>query len=111
MKKSKLEGKVQEILDEIQNKPPVWKEFRFNPERRWRADFAIPDISLLIECEGGTWVKGAHTRGAHFSSDAEKYNWAALNGWIVLRFSSDMIAKGEAKKTIERALEKLWSQK
>jgi very-short-patch-repair endonuclease len=82
---------------------PVEREYRFYPARRWRADFAYPELKILIECEGGTWVRGAHTRGAHFEKDCEKYNAAAMAGWLVLRFTTDMIKDGRAISQIEVA--------
>lgn len=82
------------------------EEFRFHPERRWRFDFAYPDLKIAIECEGGTWLKkaGRHNRGLGFEKDCEKYNEAAILGWHVLRFTSSMIANGTALKHIETIL-------
>ena len=39
------------------------KEYRFNPKRRWRADYYLPDINTICEVEGATWAQGRHTRG------------------------------------------------
>ncbi len=70
-------------------------EFRFHPTRKWRADFAIPSIRLLIEIDGGIWSGGRHTRGGGFIGDMEKLNAAACLGYRVLRFQpSDCKAKG-----------------
>jgi len=80
------------------------REYRFAPPRRFRADFAYPDKKLLIEVEGGVWVRGAHTRGGHYNSDCEKYNLATLKGFRVLRFTSNMIKDGSAINTIEKVL-------
>ena len=66
-------------------------EHRFHPVRRWRFDFAFPDSCVAVECEGGTWVHGRHTRGAGFRADCEKYNNAAALGWRVFRCTSDML--------------------
>ena len=33
--------------------PPPVTEYRFHPERRWRADFAWPEKKLLVEVDGG----------------------------------------------------------
>jgi len=80
-------------------------EFRFHPPRRWRFDFAFPDQKIAIECEGGIWSNGRHVRGAGFEKDAEKYNAAALDGWMVLRFTGRMIKNGQALNQIEEALQ------
>ena len=67
------------------------KEYRFHPTRMWRFDFAFPDLKIAIELEGGVYTRGAHTRGAHYKSDCEKYNSASILGWVVLRYTTDMI--------------------
>lgn len=70
-------------------------EFRFHPDRKWRADFAIPSAKILIEIDGGVWSGGRHTRGAGFVGDMEKLNAAAVLGYRVLRFQpKDCKAKG-----------------
>lgn len=69
-------------------------EHRFHPTRRWRFDWAWPSIMCAIEYEGGTWSQGAHVRGAHFSSDCEKYNTAQMMGWKVFRLTADMLTAG-----------------
>ena len=65
-----------------------------------RFDFAWPDIKLAIEVEGGTFIKGRHSRGTGYAKDAAKYNMAALNGWIVMRVTTDMIQSGDAIKFV-----------
>jgi hypothetical protein len=44
--------------------PPLEREFRFHPKRRWRADFAHLPSRSLIEIEGGIWIQGRHNRAA-----------------------------------------------
>jgi very-short-patch-repair endonuclease len=63
-------------------------EFQFDPDRKWRFDFAAPAARVAVEIEGGVWSKGRHTRGAGFVADCEKYNSAALKGWAVFRLAS-----------------------
>jgi len=72
------------------------REHKFHPERKWRFDFAFPKPMLAIEIEGGTWTAGAHSRGKGFQEDCEKYNAAAKLGWRVLRYSTEMVMRGEA---------------
>ena len=80
------------------------REFRFAPERQYRADFGWELERLLVECEGGIWTNGAHTRGAHFESDAEKYNLASELGYTVLRYTERSIKNGSAVAQIARFL-------
>ena len=84
--------------------PEFVREFKFHSTRRWKADFAWPDVKLLAEVEGGIWNGGAHVRGKHYESDCEKYNEAALLGYRVIRVSSGHIKSGQALKWIEAAL-------
>ena len=81
------------------------REYRFDPSRRWRADFAFPASRILVEVEGGTWQQGRHTRGAGYASDCEKYNAATEQGWRVLRYTSEMVKSGQAVAQIIRMLE------
>ena len=83
--------------------PDPVREYKFDPKRRWRADFAWPELMLLVEVEGGIWTNGRHTRGKGFEADCEKYNEAALDGWTVLRFTGTHIKDGRALQMIERA--------
>src|SRR3990167_10172651 len=58
-------------------------EFRFNPARKWRFDFAWPEQKLGVEINGAVWVVGVHSTGAGITRDYEKGNSAALLGWRV----------------------------
>ncbi len=81
------------------------REFRFHHIRKWRFDFAFFPQKIAVEIEGGVWSGGAHTRGAHFESDAEKYNTATKMGWRVMRFSTDMVIRGDAINDILEMLQ------
>ena len=86
--------------------PDPVAEYRFHPPRRWRFDLCWPDHRLAVECEGGVWTGGRHTRGAGFEADLEKYNTAAMDGWRVLRYSGRHIDSGLALTEIEQALKR-----
>ena len=87
-------------------------EYKFHPMRKWRIDYAWPDIKLAVEIEGGfrggevvtcdrcksvvrrkdsdgvmrvVRLGGAHV-GARYESDLEKYNTLAADGWTLLRY-------------------------
>lgn len=79
------------------------REVNFYMGRKWRFDFAIGRIA--IEIEGGAWITGRHNRGKGFIADMEKYNFAALDDWRVLRFTPPQVLKGEAIAFIRRVLE------
>lgn len=85
----------------------IYKECKFCPDRKWRFDFAVYSYPLClgIEIEGGAWSRGRHTRGAGFIADMEKYNFAALLGCHVLRFTPQQVLDGTAIAFIKRVLE------
>ena len=76
----------------------------FHPTRKWALDFAFPDAMLAVEVDGGTWIGGAHSRGAGQRRDAEKQNAAVVLGWHVMRATSDMVKDESAADTIEAYL-------
>jgi very-short-patch-repair endonuclease len=71
--------------------PEPEQEYRFHAIRRWRFDFAWPDALVAVECEGGTWTRGRHTRGKGFENDCYKYNAATAQGWRVFRCTKGML--------------------
>ncbi len=79
-------------------------EYQFDRKRKWRFDFAIPPKNIGIEVEGGTWSKGRHSRGAGFAADCLKYNAAVLQGWRILRFTTEQVLSGYAIDTILEAV-------
>ena len=78
------------------------RELMLIPKRRFRFDFLLAQFALVIEVEGGTWSGGRHTTGAGFRSDCFKYNSALELGYRVLRYTTDMVTKGEAIAQVER---------
>jgi very-short-patch-repair endonuclease len=88
MAASRLESRFL-FLWRVAQGPPLEREVKFHPSRRWRADFAHLDSRTLIEIEGGIFLAGGgrHNRGSGYAKDAEKYLEAALLGWTVLRLT------------------------
>lgn len=86
------------------------REYKFADDRRWRFDFAWPEIKVAVEVEGlshgrpvichrcRSTVKSKNGRvimqaGRHGSmkgmqTDAEKYNCATFLGWRVFRYTN-----------------------
>lgn len=84
--------------------PTPVKEHRFHPPRRWRFDYAWPEQMVALEIEGGTWVKGRHVRPSGYAKDCEKYSWAAIDGWRVIRATTEQVKSGEAIHWVECAI-------
>lgn len=86
--------------------PSGWvREFRFHPARRWRFDFAWPDLMLAVEIDGGVYSGGRHTRGKGFEADCEKLNASAVRGWTVLRYTAGMLRRPDALADLRAVLE------
>ena len=83
---SPLEAKFALIWRALRG-PPLEREYRFAPPRRWRFDFAHPASRFAVEVEGGIWNRGRHNRPKGFIADCEKYSAAALAGWTVVRLT------------------------
>jgi hypothetical protein len=101
--RSWLEERVAVWLEQSKLPAPV-REFKFAPQRQFRFDFAWPARGLAVECEGGIWSRGAHTRGLHFAQDCTKYNLAAMLGWRVLRLTEVHLRDGSAFELLQSAL-------
>ena len=86
----------------------MWKEeYVFLKDRRFRFDFAWPKHMIAVEIEGGTWNQGRHVTGVGFAKDCEKYNLAALDGWSVYRFPTQMVNDETAIKFMHKIFVKL----
>jgi very-short-patch-repair endonuclease len=103
-----------ELLLEVQLEQagiPFEREYKFHPDRRWRADFMVSDWHLdeagtrvLIEIDGGAWIAGRHSRGAGMERDAEKQSAAAILGYRVIRVTPRQVEDGRALNWIRQAL-------
>jgi very-short-patch-repair endonuclease len=79
-------------------------EVRFHPVRRWRFDFAWPELMLALEIDGGIYVRGRHVTPVGFRKDCEKLNTALTLGWRVLRVVPDHIKSGEALEWVQKMM-------
>lgn len=104
-KKSQLEEEFAFAWKAGRYEPEFVREHRFHPTRRWRFDFAWPDEKVALEVEGGTYVRGRHSRAAGFAQDCEKLNEAQILGWVVIRADRYQVKSGEARRWVLRALE------
>ena len=64
-------------------------EFIFSNERKFRFDWAVPQILVAIEYEGIFSEKSGHTTLSGYKKDVEKYNLATKLGWKILRYTAD----------------------
>lgn len=82
----------------------LWEEYGVTPypkrevslegsPEQWRYDFlwALDKGALIVEIDGGVFSQGGHTRGVGFTKDCRKLNYATLQGFRVLRFTTQML--------------------
>lgn len=69
-------------------KIPFVQELKFHSIRKFRFDFAIPDLMIAIEYEGLNSEKSGHTTLVGYTEDCVKYNLAAIDGWSILRYTA-----------------------
>lgn len=62
------------------------QEFRFDRDRKWRFDYAIPALKIAVEYEGGIFMeRSGHNSAAGIQRDIDKYTRAQALGWKVIR--------------------------
>ena len=84
-------------LTALENQDIPWpvREYRFDPSRKWRFDFAWPAERVAVEIEGVLHGGGGrHQRVAGFLADCEKYEAALAQGWRVYRVPGQWVLKG-----------------
>lgn len=96
--KSELSINEAKLMQQMMaEKVPLPKHnYSFHDSRRWKFDFAWPDLKLAVEAEGGTQNEGRHVRHQGYADDCEKYNAALDLGWRVYRYTCDQISAGKA---------------
>ncbi len=104
---SDLEREFETLYKQLEL-PPAIREYRFMKRRQFKFDFAWPEFRIAAEMEGGVGMKhGHHVSMTGYSSDCEKYNYAAMMGWQVLRFTSRMLKNGKAAEQMLMAFRKI----
>jgi very-short-patch-repair endonuclease len=80
------------------------RQFRIHRKRRFRADFYFPKGQLVVEVDGGGYVKGRHSRGKGIERDAEKSAYIAQMPARLMRVTPKHVKSGEAVDWILKAL-------
>jgi len=103
--KSALEAELALQIRALGLPEPV-REYQAITGRKFRFDFAWLENRLLVEVNGGTYTKGAHSTGQGIARDYEKANLATLDGWRCLAFDGKAVRSGEAIEFVRKALGK-----
>lgn len=80
-------------LATLQEDVPMYREYKFDPNRGWRFDFSWPSVRVACEIEGGVYQGKGHATPKRFEEDCWKYNAAQAQGWVVLRYTPQMLSK------------------
>lgn len=104
MSASQLEAELALQIKALGLPEPI-REYQAIKGRKFRFDFAWLEQRLLVEVNGGTYTKGAHSTGQGIARDYEKANLAVLQGWRVLSFDGKAVKDGTAVEVISKALE------
>lgn len=100
MKASSLEERFRSILDE-RGFVGYRREYRFSKTRKWRFDFAWPEIRLAVELQGGVYsYLPSHASAKRIASGYEKINAAQEDGWVVLQYDRSSLSAGRLEDTV-----------
>ena len=99
---AKLEQEVQLHLTGL---PEYTKEHVFHPTRKWRLDYAWPELKVALEIHGGVFTNGRHNRGKGFTEDKVKMNSAQLLGWIVIEATTAQVKSGDMLNWVTAAID------
>lgn len=87
--------------------PEPEQQIQFIPGRRYKADFLFNDAMLVVEVDGGAYIRGRHNRAAGRSADCERDILAILNGYTVIRLTTNMVKNGDGIKYTKKIYEYL----
>lgn len=97
-----LEDEIFYLLLAAGFEPPV-RQFKAVKGRRFRSDFAWPEWGIIVEIEGGVYVKGRHVQPQGYTNDVEKYNELILAGYTLIRATSEQARNGQLEQWLNRA--------
>lgn len=102
-----LEQIMYKMLTEVRSQFRLpFSPFVQYPLGRYRADFAIPQLKLAIECDGHAFHSAPDKKAQDQKRDAE----LAKYGWTTVRFREIDLKenKGEVAKTLTALIFRLW---
>jgi hypothetical protein len=91
--------------------PPMLAQWRFTNSKhpnaashKWRCDFVFLEYFVMVEIDGGIWIKGAHGHPTDIIRNMRKQNDAMLLGYTVLRFTPAEVKSGHAVTFTQQVL-------
>lgn len=97
---------LQRICEELEKRDIAYEfEHRFDSNRRYRFDLALPKHNIAIEIDGGVYIKSGHSGGSNIEKSMIRGNIACMNGWFVLHYTPRMaLAYEDVVEEIEAAI-------
>ena len=89
-----------ETIWKVAGLPAPQMEAHFHPKRKWRLDYYWPEYNLVVEVQGGIFVRGRHVTGIGSVGDMEKFNYLTLFGYRLLLFTPRQVKSGYASAMI-----------
>jgi hypothetical protein len=89
-------------------KQDVVREYKFHPTRKWRFDYALPDLKVAVEYQGLNFGHGGpsgHQTIKGIAAENEKLSEAAIAGWCVVLVDAISVKIGLAHSLIKKAIE------
>lgn len=84
--------------------PEPEAERRLIPGRRFACDLVWEQARLVVEVQGGVWMRrGGHTGGQGQIDDMEKFNRLTLLGWRVLQVTPQGVIDGTLRELLREA--------
>jgi len=83
------------------------RQYKFHPERKFMADFCLVMRPVIVELNGGTWMrKSGHSTAKGIHRDYEKSNLAQLMGYVYLQYPTERVMDGSAIAEVCEYLER-----
>jgi hypothetical protein len=78
--------------------PAFHRTPKLQRQATWEFDGLFPDFNLLVEIQGGVWMrgKGAHSHPVDLVRNFRKHNDATRQGYAILQFEPDYVISGAA---------------
>ena len=89
------------------NLPEPKRQYKFHANRKFLADFCWSEYRLIVEINGGTWMrKSGHNTAVGIHRDYEKSNCAQLMGHTYLQFTRKELDDLTAIETVKAFMER-----
>jgi very-short-patch-repair endonuclease len=91
-------------LCRLEGWPEPLAEQRLIEGRRYSCDLVWPEQRLVVEVQGGVWLRrGGHSGGKAQIDDMEKLNLLQLAGYRVLQVTPQQVTSGVLSALLSRA--------